>query len=153
MGAKGTILLVDDDPAIRLAVADRLEYEGYTVVEAATAEQALRVVDDLRPDLTILDMNMPGMGGLGFLRETSRGTGKVRHPVLVFSARPDLNTVLADLGVGGILSKLASPKALLVEVERIIGMHALEARRPPLPWACQTVHGLPSFPGGNRAAV
>lgn len=63
-----TVLIVDDEPAIRDFFAKALELAGYVPVQAATAEHALRVIDDgVVPNAVLLDLQMPGIGGLGFL--------------------------------------------------------------------------------------
>jgi chemosensory pili system protein ChpA (sensor histidine kinase/response regulator) len=63
-----TVLLVDDEPTIRQFFAKTLEIGGYASVEAATGEAALRLLQNgLCPDAVLLDLTMPGMGGLGFL--------------------------------------------------------------------------------------
>jgi CheY-like chemotaxis protein len=63
-----TVLLVDDEPSIRQFFAKTLEIGGYVSVEASTGEAALRLLQNgLYPDAVLLDLTMPGMGGLGFL--------------------------------------------------------------------------------------
>jgi two-component system, OmpR family, KDP operon response regulator KdpE len=60
----GTILFVDDEPQIRRVMRTTLSSHGYSVVEAASGEEALEKLRAERPDLIILDVNMPGMSGL-----------------------------------------------------------------------------------------
>lgn len=60
----GTILIVDDEPQIRRVMRTTLSSHGYSVLEAASGEQALEKLRAERPDLIILDVNMPGMSGL-----------------------------------------------------------------------------------------
>ncbi|MBP7146078.1 MAG: response regulator [Acidobacteria bacterium] len=59
-----SILIVDDEPHLRLLYRKDLEDEGYTVLEAATAEEGIRAFESSRPDLVVLDIRMPGMNGL-----------------------------------------------------------------------------------------
>ncbi|MBI4789377.1 MAG: response regulator transcription factor [Chloroflexi bacterium] len=59
----GTILVVDDDPAVRLVLSTLLESEGYQVFEAAESSSCLRLTYDHRPDLVLLDIMMPGRDG------------------------------------------------------------------------------------------
>lgn len=62
------VLIVDDEKTIRDLFGRILALEDYSPVEAATAEQALALLDQgLRPDAVLLDLQMPGMGGLNFL--------------------------------------------------------------------------------------
>src|SRR5450432_3496452 len=64
-----TILIVDDEPQIRRVMRTTLSSNGYTVIEARSGEEALEVVRAERPDLVLLDVNMPGIGGLEACRE------------------------------------------------------------------------------------
>ncbi|RMG74018.1 MAG: response regulator, partial [Nitrospirae bacterium] len=63
------ILVVDDDPAIRMLYKEELEEEGYTVVVASSGEEALRLFDEVEPDLVTLDILMPDMDGIQVLRK------------------------------------------------------------------------------------
>jgi DNA-binding response OmpR family regulator len=121
--AKGTVLLVDDDPAILLTIGDELASDGYNVVRAETAEQCLLRLKTVKPDLIILDLAMPGMGGLSFLRQISRADGSLPHPVLVFTARSELDQFFTDTRVDGFLAKTCEPGELLHEVARVIQKH------------------------------
>lgn len=121
MSAKNTtILLVDDDPSILMTIGDILQYNGYTVVKAVTAEQASQRLAQQTPDLIILDISMPGMGGMGFLRTIAGLDGKMKHRVLVFTARAELNGFMTGLDIEGFLAKTEPPEKLIAEVDRII---------------------------------
>ena len=63
---KRTILIVDDDRSLLTTLSDFLAFEGYEVLTAESGEDGLRTLTDATPDLIILDMSMPGMGGVGF---------------------------------------------------------------------------------------
>jgi CheY-like chemotaxis protein len=115
-----TILLVDDDPSILLTMGDSLQYHGYTVIKAATAEQASQRLAQQTPDLIILDISMPGMGGMGFLRTIAGSDGKIKHPVLVFTARSELNGFMNGLDIEGFLTKTEPPEKFIEVVDRII---------------------------------
>ena len=65
----GRILVVDDEPQIRRIMRTTLTGAGYEVDDAKTGEEALEKVREFRPDLVLLDINMPGMGGLAACRE------------------------------------------------------------------------------------
>ncbi len=58
------ILIVDDEPNLRMLYRKELEDEGYEVIEAGSAEEGLRAFESQRPDLVVLDVRMPGMNGL-----------------------------------------------------------------------------------------
>jgi len=129
-----TVLLVDDDASLLITLGDLLRYEGYRVETAENAERALDTLDGLAPDLIILDISMPGMGGLGFLRALAARAGAPRPPVLVLTARATIQDSPAGLGVEGYMAKPCDPRRLLDEIGRIL------LRRPP-----------PTRAGGERA--
>lgn len=117
--SNATLLLVDDDPAIMLTIGDKLQSLGYKVIKATSAEEANVQLTRAQPDLIILDISMPGMGGMGFLKTISNPDGTLRHPVLVFTARSVLSDFFHDLGVAGFLAKTAAPERLIEEIQRI----------------------------------
>jgi CheY-like chemotaxis protein len=63
------ILVVDDDPSIRMLYKEELEDEGYEVIAASSGEEALRLFDEENPDLVTLDILMPDMDGIQVLRK------------------------------------------------------------------------------------
>jgi two-component system KDP operon response regulator KdpE len=75
--ARAHILVVDDEPAIRQALRLTLRSSGFDVAEASTGEQAIELVGSAGYDAVLLDMNMPGMGGMSACREI-----RLRAPAL-----------------------------------------------------------------------
>lgn len=120
MSTSVRILLVDDDPAVLLTVGDRLRLEGYEVTKAASGDQALSVLRTETPDLIILDITMPGMTGLAFLKKISMPDGHPRYPVLVFTARSNMEPFFSETAVDGFIAKTADPQRLVDEVRRIL---------------------------------
>jgi two-component system KDP operon response regulator KdpE len=82
---QGTILVVDDEASIRQALRVTLGKIGFDVAEAATGEQALALVRGERYDAVLLDMNMPGMGGMTACREIRRVSPAL--PILMLTIR------------------------------------------------------------------
>ncbi len=118
--AKRKLLLVDDDTSLLITLRDFLRFEGYEVLTADSGEKALVVLEEESPDLIILDMSMPGMGGIGFLKEILHDDGKPQYPVLVLTARANMAEFFADVEVDGFIAKPCDPQDLLMEVTRII---------------------------------
>ena len=114
------LLLIDDDPNIRMMLGDFLMGAGYEVTCAASGEEALRLMTESLPDLAILDLGMPGMGGTGFLERITDRLGRTRVPVLVLTARGDMAEFFADKQIAGFVTKPADPDELLAEVQRIL---------------------------------
>ncbi len=123
MSETGRILLIDDDPAVLLTVGDRLRLEGYEVLKAASGDQALSVLRSETPDLIILDITMPGMTGLAFLKKISMPDGRPRYPVLVFTARSNMEPFFAETAVDGFLAKTSDPQRLVDDIRRILDKH------------------------------
>lgn len=100
--AKKTLLLVEDDLALRKVLVEKLTDEGFTVIEASDGEEGLRVAYERHPALIILDIFMPKMDGitmLGKLRTAGDPWGKhVR--VLVLTNSTDAATVAKVTGFG-----------------------------------------------------
>lgn len=119
MGTK-RLLLVDDDPNIRMMLGDFLMAAGYEVTCAASGEEALAQMTEALPDLVILDLGMPGMSGTGFLERITDRLGRTRVPVLVLTARGDMAEFFADKQIAGFVTKPADPDELLAEVQRIL---------------------------------
>ena len=120
------ILLVDDEPNVLLTVGDQLKLEGYEVVPAARGDEALAALRNQPPDLIILDISMPGMTGLALLKKLSGPDGKPRYPILVFTARANMEQFFQTTAVEGFLAKTSDPAQLTSEVKRIL----IKTRKP-----------------------
>jgi two-component system, OmpR family, KDP operon response regulator KdpE len=83
--AHGKILLVDDDPKLRLALHRTLQMLGFDITEASNGEQALRESHNQRFDAVLLDMNMPGMGGIETCRALRRSAPRLQ--ILMLTVR------------------------------------------------------------------
>ncbi len=117
---KSKILLIDDDTSLLVTLRDFLSFEGYEVVTADSGEQGLERLKDYEPDLVIVDMSMPGMGGIGFLKAISEPSGGMKYSVLVLTARANMAEFFANVDVDGFVAKPCNPEDLLMEVARII---------------------------------
>lgn len=93
----GKILVVDDDPQIRRVMKATLVGHSYEVVEARTGEDALQLLPHEMPSLILLDMNMPGMGGLETCRAVRAGSD---IPVIILSVRNTEKDKVAALDAG-----------------------------------------------------
>lgn len=84
--AQPSILVVDDDPGVRLFVRDVLETEGYDVRSATDGYAALASVDCLVPDCIVLDVMMPGLDGHAVLDQIRARTSHPHVPVVMLTA-------------------------------------------------------------------
>jgi DNA-binding NtrC family response regulator len=93
-----TVLVVDDEENTRLGMSKLLAHEGYAVISAASAEEALVYLGQSPVDVVISDVKMPGMGGLHFLRELGR-----RHPgtaVIMVTAFAEVESYIEAMSLG-----------------------------------------------------
>ena len=91
------ILVVDDEPQIRRVMRSTLSTHGYVITEARTGEEALESMRKERPDLVLLDMNMPGMGGIEACREIRRTSDA---PIIMLTVRNAERDKVAALDAG-----------------------------------------------------
>lgn len=91
------ILVVDDEPQIRRVMRSTLSAHGYVITEAKTGEEALESMRKERPDLILLDVNMPGMGGLEACREIRRASDA---PIIMLTVRNAERDKVAALDAG-----------------------------------------------------
>ncbi|HET6238970.1 MAG TPA: response regulator transcription factor [Acetobacteraceae bacterium] len=114
------ILLVDDHVIVRSGLRNLLTSVADTQIwEAATGRDALLRLRQDRPDLVLLDLNLPGIGGLELLRRMLLEDKTVRILVLSMHAEPLYATRAMELGARGYLSKNASADELLTAVRRV----------------------------------
>jgi DNA-binding response OmpR family regulator len=125
---KTRILLVDDDRHLLLTLSDYLTFEGFDVVQADSGEAALRQIATHPPDLIVLDLGMPGMGGLGFLRHTANEQGSARFPVIVLTARSNMEGFLDSTMVDAFLSKPCAGVELVNEIRATLTRREVGAR-------------------------
>lgn len=115
------ILLVDDHVVVRSGLRNLLAaVSDAQVSEAATGREALLRLRQDRPNLVLLDLNLPGMGGLELLRRMLLEDAAARILVLTMHAEPLYAMRAMELGARGYLSKNASADELLTAVRRIM---------------------------------
>jgi len=95
--SSATILVVDDEPQIRRVMRTALAAQSYVILEAHTGEEALETMRHERPDLVLLDVNMPGIGGLAACREI-RAASDV--PIIMLTVRNSERDKVSALDAG-----------------------------------------------------
>ena len=119
-GTPFLILVVDDEATMRRSLADILRLEGYRVQTAASGEEAiLRIKEDLY-DLILLDLKMPGIGGIEVLRFTAENSPDSQ--VILLTAHGSLESAIEALRLGAqdYLLKPSSPETILASVARVL---------------------------------
>jgi two-component system response regulator (stage 0 sporulation protein F) len=118
-----TVLVVEDDPNVRFLVTSVLEGSGFTVDAASNGAEALSKMHTVTPDAIVLDLWMPVMNGLDFLRELRRTSPDRLIPVLAISAR-GTDVTARSLGVEAFLAKPFDLTALVGTVCDLIATPA-----------------------------
>ena len=113
------ILVVDDEPQIRRIMRTTLTSAGYEVDDAKTSEEALAKVRDYRPDLVLLDINMPGMGGLPACKEI-RADPNVAVVMLTVHNSEAAKIEALDAGADDFVTKPFSTPELLARIRAVL---------------------------------
>jgi len=116
------VLIVDDDERVREYVRVNLEMEGYAVREAGSAEEGLGVLEEVSPDLILLDVMMPEVDGWEMLRRVQERHGVGAIPVVMFSGK--VNERSADeataRGAQGFVGKPFDPQQLIEHAKQLL---------------------------------
>lgn len=116
------ILIVDDHPLVREGVRALLSAAGWDVCgEAENGREAVEKVRDLKPDLVILDINMPVMNGLEAVREIRRIAPATKILILTLYKSPHAEIAAQEAGADAVVEKLEAGNLLTITVERLVG--------------------------------
>lgn len=114
-----TILIVEDEPELVRVLRSYLERAGFTVLTAGRGDTGLSIWEYKRPDLVVLDLNLPGMDGLDVAREIRR---KANTPILILTARVEEADQLIglELGADDYIPKPFSPRVVVARVRALL---------------------------------
>jgi len=116
------ILVVDDEPQIRRVLRSTLSFRGYTISEATSGEEAVEMVGKLKPDLILLDVNLPGISGVEACREIRRSSDAPIIMLTVRNAERD-KVVALDAGADDYVTKPFSIEELLARIRASLRRH------------------------------
>lgn len=113
------ILIIEDEPELVKVLRDYLENAGFSVETAYQGDTGLTLWDQTRPDLVLLDLNLPGMDGLDVAREIRR---KAETPIIMLTARVDEMDQLVGLEIGAddYITKPFSPRIVVSKVRAVL---------------------------------
>ena len=116
------VLIVDDDERVREYVRVNLEMEGYAVREAGNAEEGLGVLEDVSPDLILLDVMMPEVDGWEMLRRVQERHGVGAIPVVMFSGKVNEQSAqeATARGAQGFVGKPFDPQQLIEHAKQLL---------------------------------
>lgn len=116
---KGAILIVDDERSVRESLAKVFRGAGYETLIAADGDEGIEIYRARRPDVVLLDLNMPVRNGWDTFEQIS--TEHPLTPIVIITGRPDQLAVAAAARVGALMEKPLEVTALLAVVERLCG--------------------------------
>jgi len=117
-----TILLVEDEAAIREMVSLALERAGFTVWQAEDGTEAERLLVDVMPDLMLLDWMLPGLSGIELARRLRRDEVTREVPIIMLTARSEEDDTIRGLesGVDDYMTKPFSPRELIARINALL---------------------------------
>ena len=119
---RARILIVDDEPNNRLLLQVMLANDGYDIVTASAGAEALELVEQLPPDLIVLDVMMPGMDGYQVAARIKTNPATRNIPVIMLTALSDKNSMMHGLNAGAeeFLTKPVVRAELSVRVKNLL---------------------------------
>jgi two-component system phosphate regulon response regulator PhoB len=116
------ILLIEDEPDIAEVLQYNLEKEGFEVETARRGDTGLEAVRRAVPDLLLLDLMLPGIGGLELTRLLKRDTATARLPIVMLTARgEEVDRIVGlELGADDYISKPFSPREVVLRVKAVL---------------------------------
>lgn len=122
--AQRTVLIIEDSPTQALHVQSLLEREGITVALAADGPEGMALAQTVRPDLIVLDVQLPGMNGLQVCERLKRMAGTRHIPVILFThhSDPEMATLGIQSGAIDYIPKDALADVALLETVRQMGL-------------------------------
>ncbi len=145
-----TVLVVEDEPAIQELISYNLRNAGYVSLSAETAEQAIVMVNEVLPDLVLVDWMLPNMSGIDFVRLLRSGTRTKPIPIIMLTARVDETDKISGLEVGAddYITKPFSPRELNARIKAV-----LRRRIPEISDEVIDISGLRLDPTTHRVTI
>lgn len=145
-----TILVVEDEPAIQELILYNLRSAGYIALCADSAERASAMINDVLPDLVLLDWMLPKMSGIDFARLLRRDARTKSVPIIMLTARVDESDKVAGLEVGAddYVTKPFSPRELVARIKAV-----LRRRLPEVSDEVLDIGGLRLDPTTHRVTL
>ncbi len=130
MTERSRVLVIDDDSGVLELMEAYLSRQGFQVIGVPNGEDALGTLDDTQPDLIILDLVLPGMGGLDVLRQLKQALPRI--PVVMFSGHAHTRNVVEAMrrGASDFLPKPFELEELDLALQNVLGVRGATAICP-----------------------
>lgn len=117
-------MIADDEPSIRLLVTATIASDQITVLEAADGDEAWTLIEQHRPELVLLDIQMPGQTGIELTRQIRGNPSLASTRIVVLTSKAQATDVTSGLAAGAdlYLTKPFSPISLLAYLEQALGV-------------------------------
>lgn len=118
-----TIVIIEDDSAIRSVLSIALKGAGYTIVkEAESGDEGLKLVNELKPSLILLDLMLPGIDGFSVCSKIRENPETASIPIIMLTARSDENDIIRGLecGADDYITKPFSRQVLLARIRAVL---------------------------------
>ena len=144
-----TVLIVDDEAAIREMIAVALQMTGYRCLEADNAQNAHAIVVDHQPDIILLDWMMPDVSGIELARRLKRETAYADIPIIMLTARSEEDNKIQGLEAGAddYITKPFSPRELIARLKAVLRRTATAGIDEPI-----EIESLRLDPGSHRVS-
>lgn len=121
---KRTVLIADDEPSMRLLVTATIASDRIVVLEAADGDEAWLLIEAHRPDLVLLDVQMPGQTGIELTRRLRSDPTYATMKIVILTSKAQATDVAQGLAAGAdlYLTKPFSPISLMTYVEQVLGL-------------------------------
>ena len=145
-----TILIVDDEVAIREMIVMSLEMAGYDCIEAGDIQRAHSMIVDEKPDLVLLDWMLPGGNGIELLRRLRRDEMTAELPVIMLTAKTEEDNKIQGLDVGAddYITKPFAPREMLSRIKAVLRRAGHGESEKAI-----EVHGLKLDPSSHRVYI
>lgn len=120
MGTKRKIMVIDDEQDLRENLEYQFQAKDYEVLTACDGADGLEKLKSESPDLIILDLNMPNMGGIEFYNKVCDEKGMPKYPILILTARANTEQMFKELNIDGFITKPFEIDNVIKEAETII---------------------------------
>lgn len=129
-----SVLIVDDEPAIREMIAVALEMADYRYLEAGDSREAHSLIIDNKPDLILLDWMLPGVSGIEFARRLKRDDATAEIPIIMLTAKTEEDNKVQGLEVGAddYITKPFSPRELVARLKAVLRRTSIKGVEIPV---------------------